>query len=106
MAAKTVHVYPSQGTWAVKREGKSGKLYTTQREAMDAARESVKSTNSGQIVVHGKDGQITQRKAYKMPPIQDPPKESTRASEIARAVGKVTLKRVQSDRSRDHSSQK
>ena len=97
MAAKTVHVHPSQGTWQVKREGTSGKIYSTQREAVDAARKSVKSASAGQFIVHGKDGQIKEHEAYKMTPVQDPPKKSSRADEIARAVGKVALKHVQSD---------
>ncbi|MDX6464399.1 MAG: hypothetical protein QOE55_8096 [Acidobacteriaceae bacterium] len=66
MAAKTVHVYPSEGTWEVKREGKSGKVYTTQREAVEAARKTVKNSQAGQFVVHSKDGHITERGSYKM----------------------------------------
>jgi hypothetical protein len=103
MAAKTVHVYPSEGTWEVKREGKSGKVYTTQREAVEAARKTVKNSQAGQFVVHSKDGHITERRSYKMTPVQDPPKKSSRADEIARAVGKVALKRIQSDPPRDRS---
>jgi hypothetical protein len=106
MAAKTVHVYPSGGTWAVKREGKSRKVYTTRTEAVDAARKSAKSASSGQVVVYGNDGQITEHRTYKMAPVQDPPKRSSRAGEIARAVGKVALRRLQSETSSEHASQK
>ena len=42
MVAKTVHVFPSDGSWEVKREGKSGKMFVTQRETVDAARKTVK----------------------------------------------------------------
>jgi hypothetical protein len=106
MAAKTVHVYPSRGTWEVKREGSSGKLYATQREAVDAARKTVKNSHAGQFVVYGEDGQVKKREVYKMTPVQDPPKKSSRADEIARAVGKVALKRVQSDPPSEHSSKR
>lgn len=106
MAAKTVYVYPSDGTWAVKRDGKSGKVYTTRTEAIDAARKSVKSASSGQFVVYGEDGQITEHRTYKLAPLQDAPKKSSRADEIARAVGKVTLRRLQSETSSEHSPQK
>lgn len=104
MGAKTVHVFPSDGSWEVKREGKSGKIFVTQREAVDAARETVKKRGAGQFVVYGKDGQIRQHGAYRMTPIQDPPKKSSRASDIARAVGKVALIRVKSDTLREHPS--
>lgn len=108
MAAKTVHVYRSNGTWAVKKEGKSAKIFPTQREAVDAAKESVKSERAGQFVVHGKDGEIREYGTHGMTRIQAPPKKSRMATRIARAVGKVALARVQSDSSplREHSPKK
>jgi hypothetical protein len=104
MVAKTVHVFPSDGSWEVKREGKSGKMFVTQREAVDAARETLKRDSAGQFVVHGKDGQIREHGAYRMTPVQDPHKKSSRASDIARAVGKVALIRVKSDTPRERPS--
>src|SRR3954453_12720695 len=95
--AKTVHVYPSDGEWAVKKEGVHGKTYATQREAIQAARETVRSASTGQVVVHGKNGQISDRESYGMTPIQEPPKKSRLAKRIGRAVGKVALQRVQGD---------
>jgi len=32
-----------------------------------------------------------------MTPVQDPPKKSSRASDIERAVGEISLRRVQAD---------
>src|SRR6266487_935330 len=101
MAAKTVHVFRSDGSWLVKREGKSGKIFVTQREAIDAARKSVKRDSAGQFVVHGKNGQIKEHGSHGMTQIQDPPKKSGRASDIARAVSQVVLKRVQSQNHRE-----
>jgi hypothetical protein len=103
MIAKTVHVFPSDGSWEVRREGKSGKMFVTRREAADAARETVKKDSAGQFVVHGKDGQIREHGAHRMTPVQDkdPPKKSSRANDIARAVGKVALIRVKSDTLRE-----
>jgi hypothetical protein len=66
MIAKTVHVFPSDGSWEVRREGKSGKMFVTRREAADAARETVKKDSAGQFVVHGKDGQIREHGAHRM----------------------------------------
>jgi len=97
MPAKTVHVYPSEGTWVVKREGKSGKVFVTQREAVEAARHSAKTEEAGQFVVHGTDGKIKDHGVYRMTPVQDPPRKSRRAREIEQAVGEISLRRVQGD---------
>ena len=96
MAAKTVHVYRSDGAWTVKKEGKSAKTFPTQRKAVDAAKKSVKRDRAGQFVVHGRNGEIREHGTRGMPPIQDPPKKSRMAGRIARAVGKLSLARVQS----------
>jgi hypothetical protein len=97
MAAKTVHVYRSDGAWTVKKEGKSAKVFSTQRKAVEAAKKSVKKERAGQFVVHGRNGQVREYGTYRMTRIQDPPKKSRLAARIARAVGKVALERVQSD---------
>jgi uncharacterized protein DUF2188 len=108
MAAKTVHVYPSDGTWAVKQEGKSAKTFSTQQEAVHAAKKIVKGRKAAQLVVHGKNGQILEHEAHGMIRIQDPPKKSRIAERIERAVAKVALERVQSDSShpREHSAKR
>jgi hypothetical protein len=97
VAAKTVHVYHADGTWSVKKEGKSAKTFPTQRAAVDAAKESAQSEKAGQFVVHGKNGQIREHQTYGMPRIQPPPKKSRLARLIAQAVGQVALERVQSN---------
>ena len=106
MVTKTVHVYPSNGTWVVKREGKSGKIFVTQHEAVEAARKTLLTDKAGQFVVHGSDGKIKDHGAYRMTPVQDPPRKSRRASDIKRAVGKISLQRVQADTVCDRSPQK
>jgi hypothetical protein len=97
MAAKTYHVYPSDGTWAVKKEGVIARTYRTQGEAIRAARMIARKANGGQLVVHARDGRILEHEAYGMTTIQNPPKKSRLAKRIGRAVGKVALKRVQAD---------
>jgi hypothetical protein len=99
--AKTFHIYPSNGGWAVKKEGKREETFSTQREAVTAAREIVKNQSAGQLVIHGRDGRIRDHETYGMTTIQDPPKKSRLAKRIGRAVGIVALKRVQSS---DHIS--
>jgi hypothetical protein len=99
MAAKTVHVYRSDEGWQVKKEGKSAKIFSTQQQAVEDAKKSVKKERAGQFVVHGRNGQIREYGTYRMTRIQDPPKKSRLAGRIARAVGKVSLERVQSDSS-------
>ena len=108
MAAKTIHVYPSEGTWAVKREGRSARTFSTQREAVDAARKSFENERAGQFVVYGKSGQIREYEVHGMIRIQDPPKKSRMAGRIGQAVGKVVLERVQSSNHppREHASKK
>lgn len=103
---KTFHVYPSDEGWVVQKEGKSAETFPTQREAVEAARQIVRDKTPGQLVIHGRDGQILKHETYGMTRIQDPPKKSPLAKQIGRAVGKIALERVQSDTHppRDHSS--
>ena len=93
MKSKTVHVVPRDGQWAVKREGdKVSHVFSTQREAIESAREMAKRESFGQLVVHGRDGQIRERDTYGMPPIQDPP--GRKSVKIEKAVGKITRDRL------------
>jgi len=103
MAAKTVHVFPLDGTWVVKREGKSGKIFVTQGEAVQAARKSLQTEKAGQFVVHGTDGKIKDHGTYRMTRVQDPPRKSRRAADIERAVSEISLRRVQADAIRERS---
>jgi hypothetical protein len=94
---RTLHVYPSDGGWVVQKEGKSAETFPTQRQAVEAARRTVKNKTTGQLVIHGRDGRIREHETYGMTRVQDPPKKSRLAKRIGRAVGKVALDRVQSD---------
>jgi len=94
MLAQSIHVYPSGGTWTIKKEGKPAKTFPSQREAVDAAKESVRKQKAGKLVVYGKNGQIQKYEAFGMPRIQDSPKKSRIAGRIGRAVGKMALERV------------
>jgi hypothetical protein len=108
MAAKTFHVYRSGDAWTVKKEGKSAKIFSTQQKAVSAAKKSIKKEGSGQLVVHGRNGQIRHYETYRMIRIQEHPKKSPIAAKIRQAVSKVVLERVQSDPSptSDHSAKK
>jgi hypothetical protein len=81
----------------VKKEGTVAEIYRTQREAIKAARTIAQKADGSQLVIHGRDGRIRDHETYGMTPIQDPPKKSRLAKRIGRAVGRVALKRVQSD---------
>jgi Uncharacterized protein conserved in bacteria (DUF2188) len=102
----TFHIYSSDGGWVVQREGKAAETFSTQREAIQAARQIVRDKNFGQLVIHGRDGRIRDHETYGMTRVQDPPKKSRRARQIGLAVGKLALDRMQPDThpSRDHSS--
>ena len=89
----------SDGAWEVKSEGAKGHIYPSQREAIAAALQAIRNNSIGQLVIHGKKGQIRERDTYGMTPIQDPPRRSRAAKRIGRAVGKVALQRVRSDSS-------
>ena len=95
-AKRTVHIYRSDGAWAVKKEGVVAETFSTQREAVTAARQSVRS-KAGQLVIHGADGRILEHETYGMTPVQDPPRKSRLAKRIGRAVGRIALKRLQFD---------
>ena len=86
---KTLHVIPKSGQWAVTREGdKATRVFSTQREAIQSARDIARGS-SGQLVVHGRSGQIREHEKYGMPPIQDPP--GKKSAKIEKAVSKITL---------------
>lgn len=105
---KTFHVYPADGAWVVQSGGGRAESFPTQKEAVEAARQSAKEKASGQLIVHGRDGQIREHESYGMTRIQNPPKKSRLAKRIRRAVGKVALERVLSNphNSRAHSTKK
>lgn len=56
------HVVPHSEGWAVKGEGNSRatSVHPTQREAIDAGRE-VARNQSGELLIHGRDGRIRER---------------------------------------------
>ena len=104
---KTFHVYQVVDGWAVRKEGTNPKTFSTQQEAIDAAKKRVKDSSAGQFVVHGIKGEVRQRGSRGMTPVMNPPKRSRLgAKRIKVAVGKVVLDRLMSDASSDHSSKK
>ena len=72
--AKTFHVVPREGGWAVIKEeaGRATSVHNTQREAIEAARELARTLQS-ELIIHGRDGRIRERDSYSPDPL--PPKE-------------------------------
>jgi len=64
MAREVLHVVPQSDQWAVKHEGteRPDSTHTTQKEAIDAARE--KASDGDSIVIHRADGTIRGRLVY------------------------------------------
>ena len=92
---KTLHVIWKVGQWAVAREGvKTARVFSTQREAIESAKVILRGS-PGQLVVHGRSGQVTGYHTYGMPPIQDPP--GRKSAKIEKAVNKITLERLGAD---------
>jgi hypothetical protein len=94
---KTVHVVPKDGSWAVRGEGKSASIYSTQAEAIRAARHMMKDEPSGQFVVLGQSGRIVKTETYRLPKVKTPPRKSRLGKKrIEEAVGSVVLGRLNS----------
>jgi hypothetical protein len=88
MALKTFHIYRSNGSWTVKKEGKSAKAFHTQREAMDATRKTIKKDGAGQFVVYGPTSEIRKHESYGMTKILRPRKKSPIAKKISRPLAR------------------
>jgi hypothetical protein len=73
MARNERHVVPnSDGGWDVKAPGAGRSSAHTERQdqAIDRAREIIGNTGGGEVVIHGRDGQI--RDSDTVPPGHDP----------------------------------
>jgi len=62
---KNQHVVPAKDGWAVRgaNNSKSTSVHSTQREAIDAAREIARNQKS-ELLIHNKNGQIRQKNSY------------------------------------------
>ncbi len=61
MAKERRHVVPNpKGGWDVKKPGgnRASKHTSTQKEAVDRARDIVKNQGGGEVRIHGRDGKI------------------------------------------------
>jgi hypothetical protein len=58
-----VHVVPSATGWALEVDGTKYDSFSTQAEANDKARDLAKQ-ESGELVVHGEDGQIREKDSH------------------------------------------
>jgi hypothetical protein len=76
------HVIPHDGKWAVKRDGSSRvtSVHDTQREAIDAGREIARN-QGGELVIHGRDGEIRERDSI----VSDPRPPIDRASSFTKS---------------------
>ncbi len=70
---KNQHVVPHADGWAVKGDGnsKATSVHSTQKEAIDAAKEIAKNQKS-ELLIHGQNGQIREKNSYGNDPY--PPK--------------------------------
>jgi hypothetical protein len=98
MRAKTTHVIPQNGGWTVRKEGSPNRgtgVYSTQREAIEAARELAQRTSAGQVVIHQRDGSIRTQDMHGLPDLQQPPSKSKIGTKaIERAVSTVLRERL------------
>lgn len=98
MSIATIHIVPKNRGWAVKGEGlpnPSSQVYSTQTEAITAARTLIRKNPMGQIAVHGRRGSIRSFGVHGLPQVQTPPhKSSLGTKSIERAVSSVILDRL------------
>ena len=61
------HVLPTDGGWSVKMEGadRASSKHETKKEALETARELVKSREPSQLVIHRLDGTIQDAHTYR-----------------------------------------
>jgi hypothetical protein len=101
MPAKTTHVIPKNGGWAVRKEGstnRSTSVYSTQKEAIEAAREIVQRMAAGQVVIHYRDGSFRTRYTHGLPEVHRSPRKSKLGTKaIERAVSSVIRERLSGD---------
>lgn len=73
MSSKGQHVVPRGSSWGVLSSGaeRVSRLYPTQKEAIDQARDRAKRDGS-ELYIHGRDGRIRERNTYGNDPF--PPK--------------------------------
>ena len=91
--SQTINVYRAERGWAVKRVGgKVSQVFSTQREAIKAARLISRKAAPSQMVVLGKDGRIKDYVTHGLPRVQDPP--GKRSTKIEKAVGRMALERL------------
>lgn len=59
------HVVPRDGSWAVRGADASRdtRRFETQREAIEAAR-SIARNQGSELLVHGRDGRVRERRSY------------------------------------------
>lgn len=62
---KNQHVVPRNGQWAVRGAGnvKATRVFSTQGEAIDAAREIARNQGT-ELVIHRPDGRIREKNSY------------------------------------------
>ena len=102
MRAKTTHVLPENGGWAIKRQGSPTSrtigVYPTQKEAILAARALVRRGYRGEVVIHHRSGSTTSKEFY-LPAIQrSAVKSSLGRRAIKKAVYAVIRERLARER--------
>jgi Uncharacterized protein conserved in bacteria (DUF2188) len=101
MSTKTTHIVPTDGGWAIRKEGEHhvqrvNGVYSTQKQAMEVARDLVQRSPAGQVVVHGRNGSMKLRYVHGLPVVQKPPRKSDLGtSAIKKAVSTVIRQRLE-----------
>jgi hypothetical protein len=98
MSSKTTHVISKDDGWAIFPEGspRASSVFSTQKEALTAAKDLLQKQTSGQIVVHGRDGSIRYSEVHGLPKVQPSPhKSSLGTKNIEKAVYSLVLDSIE-----------
>jgi hypothetical protein len=65
-SADNAHVITSNGNWALVKAGnkRATAVFTTKEEAVEGARQYVKSGNAKSVVIHKEDGSVERRLTF------------------------------------------
>jgi Uncharacterized protein conserved in bacteria (DUF2188) len=96
-SGKTLHVLPEKdGRWSVQKIGRKSSVFSTQGEAIKAARKIALQGREAQVVAYEPSGKLHTITVRGLPAVQKPPTKSRVGNvAIARAVSKLVRKRLE-----------
>lgn len=97
ISGKTLHVLPEKdGKWSVQKIGKRSSVYSTQAEAIKAAKALARDRSEAQVVAYEPGGKLHTVIVRGLPAVQKPPTKSRIGNiVISSAVSRLVRKRLE-----------